>query len=343
MIERYENARELVLGRNPEFGGWSRAAQPDGFPDRIVWRFGVEDEEQVTETLGGRTDLMFRELPPDLLANLASSHAGQVHFTPRGGNYFMALDTVIPPFDDLRVRRALNFAVDRTVIAELFAGTGSSTCQILPPNFPGYVPYCPYTRNPNGTWTGADLDMRVLLEFARGSRVTVWATTDYAFGIPVPVGHYFVDLLKKLGYRATLRVVEDRRRFFSITLDRRAGCRWPYRMVRRLPSESGFILPVAVLRREQAPMPSSAFGRSRAHETGDAAPAHGSGCFPPPLVIHRARHHRPGPVGPVGEPVLGEPCVRTVGQFPGTSAVGAADRPDVGAVRSFHLILIVAR
>ena len=249
MIERYQEAGELVLVRNPEFMEWASAARPDGFPDRIVWRFGVEDAEQVTETLGGGTDLMFRELPPDVLTDLESSHAGQVHFTPRGGVYFMSLDTAIPPFDDVRVRRALNFAVDRAAMADLFAGTGSSTCQILPPNFPGYVPYCPFTRSPNGTWTAPDPGQaRSLVERSAtaGSKVTVWATPEYAFGIPVAVGHYFVDLLAELGYRATLKVVQDGDRYFADTLD-------PSRDVQiafsgwsaDYPAESGFIIPVA--------------------------------------------------------------------------------------------------
>ena len=249
VIEGFDNARQLVLARNPEFVGWASAARPDGFPDRIVWRFSVDDGEQVTETLRGGSDLMFRELPPGILTDLASSHAGQVHFTPRGGVYFMTLDTVIPPFSDVRVRRALNFAIDRTAIADLFAGTGSSTCQILPPNFPGYVPYCPYTRSPNGTWTAPDLDQaRSLVEMSatEGSKVTVWATPEYAFGIPVAVGRYFVDLLDELGYRATLRVVHDSDRYFSVTLDPSRQAQIAFSgWSADYPAESGFIIPVA--------------------------------------------------------------------------------------------------
>jgi YVTN family beta-propeller protein len=221
-IERYEAGEELLLGRNPEYREWSEAAQPDGFPARIVWRLGEEDRQQVSEILDGEADLTFRELPPDLLAELASSHAGQVHFSPRDGDYYMSLNTAIPPFDEVGARQALNFAVDRDALAELFAGTGSPTCQILPPNLPGYVPYCPSTRHPDGQWTAPDLARaRQLVEASgtTGSSVTVWATPDYAFGIPVPVGRYFVELLDELGYRARLEVIEDRDRYFSITLD----------------------------------------------------------------------------------------------------------------------------
>ena len=140
--------RSSFSSRNARFREWSKAAQPDGFPDRIVWRLGVDEADQVSGILKGRSDLSFRELPPELLGRLASSHAGQVRFAPRDGTYFMSLNTRPPPFDDVRVRRALNFAVDRELVAKIFAGIGSSTCQVFPPNFPGYVPYCPFTRHP---------------------------------------------------------------------------------------------------------------------------------------------------------------------------------------------------
>ena len=56
------------------------------------------------------------------------------------------LNTRVPPFDDIRVRRALNVGIDRRAVVRAIGGpaAGAPTCQILPPNFPGYVHYCPY-------------------------------------------------------------------------------------------------------------------------------------------------------------------------------------------------------
>lgn len=244
VIETYVPDEELALSRNPAYH--DRPDRPDGFPDRIVWRLGVEDSVQANDILGGRADLMFREIPPELLGNLATAHAGQVHFAPRNGNYYMTLNTDVPPFNDVRVRRALNFAIDRKVVGDLFAGIGSSTCQVLPPNVPGYVPYCPFTRNPDRTWTAPDLDAAHALVKESGtadSDVMVWATPDYASGTPVPVGRYFVELLNGLGYRATLKVVEGRDEYFKAIQSEAAqiafaGWSSDY------PTESGFIVPV---------------------------------------------------------------------------------------------------
>jgi peptide/nickel transport system substrate-binding protein len=88
------------------------------------------------------------------------------------------------------------------------------TCQILPPNFPGYRPYCPYTLNAraSGTWTAPDLAKAQRLvadSHTRGTKITVWAFPGVAGnGFPVRVGHYFASLLKRLGYRTSVKVTQ---------------------------------------------------------------------------------------------------------------------------------------
>src|SRR3954451_5168348 len=70
------------------------------------------------------------------------------------------LNVKAPPFDDPRVRRALNLAVDRARVVDLTGGrdAGSPTCQLLSPGLPGYRPICPFTASPSpaGAWTKPD-------------------------------------------------------------------------------------------------------------------------------------------------------------------------------------------
>jgi ABC-type transport system substrate-binding protein/class 3 adenylate cyclase/DNA-binding beta-propeller fold protein YncE len=221
MIDAYsagEQRGQLVLVRNPEFRQWS-AARPDGYPDRIVFRLGSDSERQVNgrvaDILEGRADFMWDPPPADRIAELMTTHAGQLHTDPGGATRYMFLNTQVPPFDDERVRRALNYAVDRGAIDdEIYGGAVRVTCQILPPTFPGYVPYCPYTRHPNGTWTAPDLTKARQLVSAsgtRGTKVTIWASPDAFRGVGVPIGQYLVDLLDRLGFDATLKVVTSDR------------------------------------------------------------------------------------------------------------------------------------
>ena len=77
----------------------------------------------------------------------SSRYASQIHSDPRPNLQALFLNTRVPPFDRLDVRRAMNFAVDRAAATNAWGGpnVAEPTCQILPPNFPGYRPYCPYT------------------------------------------------------------------------------------------------------------------------------------------------------------------------------------------------------
>jgi peptide/nickel transport system substrate-binding protein len=119
----------------------------------------------------------------------------------------MFLNVREPPFDHLRVRQALNFATDRARIVELVGGpeVAATTCQILPPAFPGHQHYCPYTARPTagGGWTAPDMDRARKLVKASG-------TAGERVVVRVPsfrrsVGRYFTGLLDDLGYRASLR------------------------------------------------------------------------------------------------------------------------------------------
>jgi peptide/nickel transport system substrate-binding protein len=216
MISRFIPKRHVVLVRNPRFREWSRAAQPEGFPDRIVFDLTKTVGAQITAIQRNKADLMSGVLPPDRLGELTTRYAEQLHVNSRPQSFFMFLNTRVPPFDQVDVRRALNFAVDRDKFIRLFLGPLQlqPTCQILPPNFPGYRPYCPYTRNASknkrGTWTAPDLvQAKRLIERSgtRGAKITVWGFRDPTLGNDVKVAHYLASVLRRLGYRTSVRIV----------------------------------------------------------------------------------------------------------------------------------------
>jgi len=214
MIQTFEPGRRIILTRNPSFVQWSAAAKPDGFVDRIEWTFGVEPDDAVTRVERGDADWMFEDPPPEREPELLTRFAGQVLIVPGLYTYYMSLNLSLPPFNDRDVRRALNFAVDRQEVAALFGARGRLTCQVLPPNFTGYAPYCPYTLPPSmvGTWTAPDLDRAKRLvrdSGVKGFRVEVWTNSDLWGGVAVPVGEYFVRLLRTLGFDARLHQDES--------------------------------------------------------------------------------------------------------------------------------------
>jgi peptide/nickel transport system substrate-binding protein len=210
-VETYAPSRLVRLVRNPYFHQWSRAAQPDGFPDQIVWRIGASTSAALTAVERGRADYTLDGPPPDRMQEVQTRFASQLHTNPNDATIQLRLNTTVAPFNDVRVRRALSFAVDRSKLGRLLGQSSKPTCQLLAPYIPGYEPYCPYTVDPGpggaGPWRSPDLNRAeglIAASHTRGMRVVIWSQ-------PVPptdfttAGRYLVSLLDKLGYHARVR------------------------------------------------------------------------------------------------------------------------------------------
>ncbi len=218
-IAGYDVKRSVIrLVRNPRFRLWSATAQPDGFPDKIVERFGYTGEGAVHAVAGGAADITAdgpdQTWSPALASTLRTRYSSRLHDAPATATVALWLNTRLPPFDDLRVRRALNYAVDRNHLIQLAGGPDVAEvgCQVLPPNTDGYRRYCPYTLDPNadGTYDGPDLTKARRLVAASGTTgqpVTIWF---YDIPIGRRNGAYLVSVLRSLGYKAQLGTVPHR-------------------------------------------------------------------------------------------------------------------------------------
>jgi peptide/nickel transport system substrate-binding protein len=207
MVSSFRPRRELLLVRNPNFHEWSKAARPDGYPDRLVTTLAPSAAKAVGDVEKGRADVAFEGVPPELQHQVETQYASLMHVNPVRAVTYLFLNTKVPPFDDLRVRRAVNYAVDRAAGIRVSArGVGADpTCQILPPDFPGYRRFCPFARK--NVWQEPDLlrgQRLVAASGTRGALVTVWIPDNHKKEGPFAAG-----LFRSLGYRVRLKRVSD--------------------------------------------------------------------------------------------------------------------------------------
>ena len=93
----------------------------------------VNDEIQLTGV--GLADLD-RVLDPNDSLNAELNKA-----PPAFSTSYIGMNANDPPFDDIKVRQALNYAIDKTAIArDVYAGLVIPATGILPPDFPAYNP-----------------------------------------------------------------------------------------------------------------------------------------------------------------------------------------------------------
>jgi YVTN family beta-propeller protein len=171
-VARFVPGRRLLLARNTRFHEWSRAAQPDGYPDRIDIQMDNDPNHRVHAVLRGDADLAL-EISSARTAPLRLRVASELHLHSLADTSFLSLNLRRPPFDNALARRALNLALDRATVARRLGGPDLSipTCQVLPPHFPGHQNYCPWTRPPfDGHWHGTDI--RRARSFVRASGTT---------------------------------------------------------------------------------------------------------------------------------------------------------------------------
>jgi len=197
----------LVMKHNPYFKVWSAAAQPQGYPDTIEQIFGGTPESEVTSVENGQADWVFDPIPADRLQVLSTKYANQVHVHTLTANWYAPMNTNLAPFNNLKVREAMNYAVDKNALVQIYGGANLAqpTCTILPPNFPGHVDFCAFNKTSSSTYAGPDMAKAIALVKASGTvgmKVAVVCQTD---SVDKAVGEYLQGILNQLGYKATLK------------------------------------------------------------------------------------------------------------------------------------------
>ena len=169
VVDQWKHSQFLMLKANENYFG--KKPKLSGIQYRII----PEDFTALIEFEKGGIDLL-----PEIMLSEYSRYAENpewqkyIQAAPCLNTYYLGLNCQMPPFNDLRVRKALNFAIDREKMLEiLLEGRGTSACGPLPPALRKNAPaYC-YSYDPDRA--------RKLLQqagFPDGFSMTIYQTAD---------------------------------------------------------------------------------------------------------------------------------------------------------------------
>jgi peptide/nickel transport system substrate-binding protein len=145
----------IVLEKNPEHT-WSttfyKTQQPPQI-DRVEFVVIPEDATRLSALSSGEVDVVAGTdaVPIDKIKSLQSEAGIKVVTRPVVGVYYANFNHKMKPFDDVRVRQAISYAVDReSIVGLVLDGQGKPAVSLLSSAFGDYNPNVePYTYDPD--------------------------------------------------------------------------------------------------------------------------------------------------------------------------------------------------
>lgn len=176
-FEEWRRAESIRLARNPDYWGF----RP--YLDRVVFRCIPENSTRFFELLSGSLHMM-DGVPPDDVAAIEKNRSLKLVGEPGMNVAYLAMNLDHAPFGDVRVRRAINHAINKPAIVDgLYAGLAEVAVGPVPPNV--------FAANPELEDPKHDQDLaRELLAqagYEEGFETTLWAMTGPRPYMPQPL------------------------------------------------------------------------------------------------------------------------------------------------------------
>ena len=149
----------------------------------------------LTRTLNGSDDYDFQQPPTDRLAELQAKYADQIKVYTPANTYYYFMNNRVAPFDNVKVRQAVNYAINREALVRIYGGLATPTENVLPPTYPQYKKLNLYPYNL------AKAKQLIKDAGATGATVTVWTSNNTSRHAPqagaVSPGRAEVDRLER--------------------------------------------------------------------------------------------------------------------------------------------------
>jgi peptide/nickel transport system substrate-binding protein len=166
-LQSYSPGRQIVLAFNKNY---DQALGARGHVAKIVFSIGVQSTQAVEQIQAGQLDFQTSNLSTADILKIShdSSLAGQVHTSARPAITYIFLNDEVAPLNNVDVRKAINYAINRTEILQQWGGplAGSVTDNIIPAGQLDYKKFSLYPATP-------DLTMAKKLMTASGVKTPV--------------------------------------------------------------------------------------------------------------------------------------------------------------------------
>ena len=185
----------ISLGANPSYWGG-----PPGVSG-VTFRFISEPSTALSALQAGEIDWT-DSVPPQRVTQLRDDESLELAVTPSNDYWYLALNEAREPWNDVRVRQAIAYAIDRDAIVQATSyGTAAKNQLAIPEGNPWFTPYDRYS-------SGGVVKARDLLQEAGAAppSLDMLVTTEYPE--TVTAAQIIADNLAPLGITVNIRTVD---------------------------------------------------------------------------------------------------------------------------------------
>jgi peptide/nickel transport system substrate-binding protein len=135
-LAEWRRGEAVIMERFADYYGGSTEIPVAGPAqiDRAIFRVMPENSARIAGLLAGEVDII-SELPASAIRQVEASQNAQVMKVNGTRTFFVALNLAKKPFDDVRVRRALNHALDKgAIISRILSNTATPLRGVMSPD-----------------------------------------------------------------------------------------------------------------------------------------------------------------------------------------------------------------
>ncbi len=201
-LTKSEPGRGWEYERNPYWAkdnGKQMTEIPSGHVDKIEIEVLRNQSTQVNDVESGKLNWIFDPPPTDRYQEVKEKFEGtQFRIEPTISTYYFWMNETQEPFNNQKVREAVNYAVDPAALERVYTGQIKGTQQILPPGMPGYEKIELF---PHDVKKAKEL---IAESGVKDKEVTVWTDSESPNN---DAGTYYQGVLNEIGLKAELKIL----------------------------------------------------------------------------------------------------------------------------------------